>query len=58
MLILASGGDNDAIVVGTSTDRGDISEVVVADISAVGAGTSGVMVEDILAVWGADAPVK
>ena len=57
MLILASGGDIDTVV-GTSTDKGDISGVVVADISVVGAGTSDAVVEDILTVWGADAPVE
>ena len=55
MLILACGGDIDTVVVGTSTGKRDVSGV---EILAVGAGTSGATVEDTLAVWGADAPVK
>ena len=54
---MASGGDVVGII-GTSAGKGDVSGAVVADISAAGAVTSGAMVEDTLAVWGADAPVE
>ncbi len=59
-LSLVSSGDIDAVVVGTSTGIGGVSgvlSVVVAEISAAGKGTAGVIVEDTSAVWG-DAVVE